>query len=358
MRRFKSRKYTEIVDRLADLPLEYSKLKASSILITGGTGLIGTMLVDLLMRLNSTYDLGIKVTVVTRSRHSAERRFDSKQYPDLEIVEADITSSRCRIGNDFDYIFHLASPTHPLSYAADPIGVIKANVNGLELLLESAAGSGARLVFASSVEIYGENRGDTDRFDEQYLGYIDCNTVRAGYNESKRLCEAMCQAWLCQKHVDVVIARLARVYGPTVLSSDSKASTQFIKNALAKEEIVLKSAGTQLFSYLYVEDAISGLLCVALNAASGEVYNLADPNSEVTLRSFAETVANWGETPVTFTAPKQEEAAGYSKATKALLDSRKIKEQLGWEAKTNFSTGIQETLDILREIKWATSNDE
>ena len=90
-----------------------------------------------------------------------------------------------------------------------------------------------RFLLASSNEIYGENRGDVEFFDETYCGFIDCNTLRAGYPESKRCSEAMCQAYAQQKGIDVVIARLTRCYGATLLKSDSKALSQFIGKAIS-----------------------------------------------------------------------------------------------------------------------------
>ena len=120
--------------------------------------------------------------------------------------------------------------------------------------------------------IYGENRGDTELFDESYCGYIDCNTLRAGYPESKRCGEALCQAYKKQKGVDVVVARLTRSFGPTLQLTDTKALTQFLKNGLNKENIVLKSAGTQYYSYTYAADAVTGLLTVLLQGESGAAY--------------------------------------------------------------------------------------
>ena len=105
----------------------------------------------------------------------------------------------------------------------------------------AVAANAERFLFTSSVEIYGENKGDTERFKEDYLGYIDCNTLRAGYPESKRAGEALCQAYLKQKKLDIVIPRLARTYGPSLLKTDTKAISQFIKNAVANEDIILKS---------------------------------------------------------------------------------------------------------------------
>lgn len=139
---------------------------------------------------------------------------------------------------------HAASNTHPRAYSTDPIGTITANVQGTYQLLEYAVNHQCeRFFFFSSVEVYGENRKDVDKFDESYLGYIDCNTVRAGYPESKRLGESLCNAFFAQKGQDFIIGRFSRVYGPTMSDEDSKAIAQFIKKAVAGEDIVLKSVG-------------------------------------------------------------------------------------------------------------------
>ena len=239
-----------------------------------------------------------------------------------------------------DYVLHLASNTHPLQYSTDPIGTITTNVFGTYNILEFAAKHGAtRCAIASSNEIYGENRGDTEFFDEKYCGYIDSNTMRAGYPESKRCSEAMCQAFIKQKRMDIVIPRFTRSYGPTMLLSDTKAISQFIRKAIAGEDIVLKSAGTQYYSYTYVADAVAGLLTILLCGNSGEAYNIADEQSDIMLKDLAALIAGYAGRKVVFDLPNEVEAEGYSKATKARLDSTKLK-ALGWSPKYNIREGI------------------
>ncbi|MBQ7446365.1 MAG: NAD-dependent epimerase/dehydratase family protein, partial [Eubacterium sp.] len=247
-----------------------------------------------------------------------------------------------------DYVIHLASNTHPLQYAADPIGTIMTNTMGLRNMLELAVSHHAkRFAFASSNEVYGENRGDVDLFDEEYCGYINSNTLRAGYPESKRCGEALCQAYRSQKGLDVVIPRFTRSYGPTILGDDSKAISQFIKKAVAGEDIMLKSAGTQNYSYTYVADAISGFLTVLLKGENGDAYNIADEASNITLRDLAQLLANLAGTKVVFEIPDQLEAAGYSTASKALLDGSKLK-NLGWRAQYGIEEGIRRMVDIMK----------
>ena len=187
-----------------------------------------------------------------------------------------------------------------------------------------------------------------EKFDEEYCGYINSNTMRAGYPESKRCGEALCQAYIRQKELDVVIPRLTRSYGPTLLESDTKALSQFLKKGIQGEDIVLKSQGTQYYSYTYMVDAVSGLLTVLLKGKCGEAYNIADDASDIMLKDLATIIAEYAGTKVVFEIPDEVEAVGYSKATKARLESKKL-QNLGWKAKYDIDTGIKRTMQILRK---------
>lgn len=204
------------------------------------------------------------------------------------------------------------------------------------------------VLFASSVEIYGENRGDVEKFDETYLGYIDCNTLCAGYPESKRCGEVLCQAYKKQYELDVVTPRLSRVYDPAMLLSDTKASSQFILKVAVDENIVFKSAGEQYYSYTYLTGAVSGLLTVFLKGESGDAYNIADENSDIRLKEFARLCAKAVGTKAVFEIPDANEAAGDSKATEARLDNSKLK-GLGWKAVTYIKSGIEKTVQLVKE---------
>ena len=197
------------------------------------------------------------------------------------------------------------------------------------------------------MEIYGQNRGDVEYFDEAYSGYIDCNTLRAGYPESKRLSEALCQAFVKEKGIDYVSARLPRTYGPTMLMSDTKALSQFIMKGLSCEDIVLKSQGYQFFSYAYVADSASAVLSIMLAGEKGAAYNIADSQSDISLRELAQLVAAASGTRLRFELPDSVEMAGYSTATKAVMDSSRLK-SLGWLPCYNIESGINRTLSILR----------
>ena len=343
--------YQEDIGYVAGLNLPWKKLNDKSILISGATGMIGSFLVDAIMYKNAYEDFRCHVYVIGRNEEKAKQRFGIYWKNDLfDFVKHDVNQSMDYLKIDkINYVLHLASNTHPVAYSTDPIGTITTNIMGVYNMLEFASRVGAeRMAFASSNEIYGENRGDVETFDETYVGYIDCNTMRAGYPESKRCGEALCQAYIAQKGLDVVIPRLTRSYGPTLLQSDTKALSQFIKKGLVHEDIVLKSAGTQYYSYTYVADAVAGLLTVLLLGEKGEAYNISDAASDIMLKDLAAIIAKESRTKVVFDLPDAVEAAGYSTATKARLDNTKLT-KLGFSARYDIETGIKRTLQIMAE---------
>lgn len=250
----------------------------------------------------------------------------------------------------------MASNTHPIQYSTDPIGTITTNVIGLQNMLEFALlYQSRRFIFASSNEIYGENRGDVEFFEENYCGYINSNTMRAGYPESKRCGEALCQAYRAQKGLDVIIARLTRSYGPTMLINDTKVISQFIRKAISKEDIVLKSDGNQYYSYTYVADAVSGLLYSLLYGENGAAYNIADVRSDIKLKDLASIAAKIAGRQIVFEVPDSLERAGYSITTKARLDGNKLK-QLGWKAQYDIQSGMERIIRTLSSNEWGSES--
>ena len=340
--------YIKDVRTIAEMELPWDVLKGATIVISGASGMIGSFLIDVLLA--GRPELNVHVFALVRNEKRAKERFAAYlEKGSLEIILADINVDiPCVDCGKADYVIHAASNTHPRAYATEPIQTLLTNVLGTEHMLRfGLAHKMKRFLFISSVEIYGENRGDVERFDESYCGYLDCNTLRAGYPEGKRAGEALCQAYIKEKEADVVITRLPRVFGPSMLQSDTKALSQFLKKGIAGEDIVLKSKGDQQYSYVYVADAVSGLLYSLLLGKTGEAYNVADESLDISLAELAKLIADYVRKDVVFELPDAVEQAGYSKAKKAMLDSKKLK-NIGWKTEFDMFSGISHTIDILR----------
>lgn len=316
-------------------------IKGKTFLITGATGLIGTHMIDALMALGS-----VKVYAVGRSKEKAfDRLGEYFDNPNFVFVEQDVMEP---FPDDLkiDYILPGASNTHPLDYSQYPVETIMINVKGAENALELARKCGASVLYFSSVEVYGNAVGN-DVFTENYTGKLNLSTSRACYTESKRVCEALCQSYISEYGVNVKIARLSRVFGPTMLSSDSKVSSQFINNALTNQDIVLKSKGNQFFSYTYVSDVVAAMLHILLWGESGKAYNVSNEKCNVHLKDFAEMCANYNGKNVVYDLPSEAEAKGYSIAVQAILDNGLLK-SIGFTPKYAMEEAVLRTIRILK----------
>jgi len=316
-------------------------LKGKSILITGATGLLGVCMIDALMMLDD-----VKVYAVGRSKEKAKNRLGEHFCnPMFEFIEQDVCNP---FPEDLkvDYIIPGASNTHPLAYSQYPVETMCINIKGAEHALNLAVACGATVLYPSTVEVYGNARG-TDIFTEDYTGILNLATSRACYTESKRASEALCQSYISERGAKVKIVRLSRIFSPTMLESDSKASSQFIKKAIAGEDIVLKSKGEQFFSYTYVADAVSAMLHVMLNGENGVAYNISAESCNVHLKDFARICAETAGKEVVFELPSETEMKGFSIAMQAILDNSKLK-SIGWTPRYEMKDAVERTISILK----------
>lgn len=328
--------YKKIVDGLGD---KRHLLKNKSILVTGANGLIGSYLSEFLMYCEAN------VYAMSRSMEKLKKRFEN--CSDINLIEQDLNEP-IKTDYKYDYIIHTASNSHPLAFSQDPVGTMKANLFGTMNLLECAKKSNSKFLYLSTGEIYGNNIDHA--FVENDLGIVDTKIARSCYPESKRAAETLCIAYNSQYNVNVNIARLCYVYGPTITDTNSRADAQFLRNALNGEDIVLKSKGAQRRTYCYVADTVCALLYILLYGENSEVYNISNPNSIVSVAEYAKTLADIVGVNLKFELPPEIETKGYSKQADSIIDSTKL-QNIGWKPLYNITKGLTNTISIKKELQ-------
>lgn len=325
--------------------LPWDKLSGCNILITGATGLIGSCLVDVLMnRKNINYDVYASGRNIVRSKELFKNyenniKFHFLQYDVMSKMDIDI---------EFDYIIHAASNANPSFYVSNPVETMKANIFGVANLLDYGIHHNLkRFLYISSGEVYGEGEGL--EFIESYSGFVDSMNPRSCYPTSKRAAETLCVSYCEEYDVECVIARPCHVYGPKFTEFDNRVYAQFIRNVLNHENIIMKSSGEQFRSWCYVVDCVSGILHILLKGENCNVYNIADSNSNVSIKTLAEMIAEIGGCHVEIVLPDEKEKKGYNLVKKSIYSTEKLM-SLGWTVRAAMKENLISTIEYLRNV--------
>lgn len=342
-----SKLYTEDLETTLAHAVDIEKLYGKKVLITGATGTIGSFAADALIHLNQKVKANIRVLLAGRSVEKLQNQFGN--HDNVKYLSYDLNAP-IEFDEAIDYVIHAAGNAHSAAFNGDPVGTIVGNIDSTHRLLEYMKNHGGkRCLYVSSGEVYGQGDISLDAFDETYSGYLDILSARSCYPLSKRMTENLCVSYWKQYDIESVIVRPCHTYGPFMTPSDNRAHTQFLHNALSGEDVVMKSAGTQMRSYNYVADCVAGLLTVLVNGNVGEAYNLANPKVRVTIAEFAEKIATAEECKVIFDDPTEADVANRSPIPKQILATEKL-ESLGWQPAFSIDLGIRHTLDILKEM--------
>lgn len=310
------------------------------VIVTGACGMIGTMLSYALIKSGAVV-YGIDIS----EQRAIERFKDFIELGSFVFINCDITKP-LQLDCDADYIIHAASNAYPKAFELDPVGTMLQNFFGLKYLLDYSTKKNARLIYISTGEVYGQYSGED--FKEDSYGFIDVLNPRSCYPQSKRASETLLASYVKQYGTDAVIVRLSHVYGLTATSSDTRASTEFIRSGAAGENIVMKSKGEQVRSYTYIADCVAATLFVLFNGTAGEAYNVAFENSIISIRDMAELIAQICGVEVEFQIPCDSQKASFNPATRSVLDGGKLS-KLGYKGHYDIYEGIKRTLQALKE---------
>lgn len=309
--------------------IDLEALRNTTVLVTGGTGLVGFNLIQELVKVKASRSL--RILALVRNMEKARRVF-APFLDQIELVFGDVIHE-LTISESIDYIIHGASITSSKAFVETPVETIMTSVMGLRNILELCRRKHIRsVVFLSSMEVYGTPKDDSV-LTETDLGYLNSLNLRSSYPESKRMCESLCVAYANEYGVPVKIARLAQTFGPGMQPEDKRAIVQFLHSAMSNQDIAIKASGESARMYLYTFDAVSALITLLLCGEDGCTYNVANKETYCSIRTLADTIVKvtGANCQVRVNTGSEEERRIYPPDSFLRLDTSKL-EALGWKA--------------------------
>lgn len=311
-------------------------MQRKRVLITGAAGFLGSHLCDRFIK--EGYHVFAMDNLITGNLDNIQHLFKLEQF---EFYHHDVTKF-IHIPGNLDYILHFASPASPIDYLKIPIQTLKVGAMGTHNCLGLAKAKGARMLVASTSEVYGDPLVHPQT--EEYWGNVNPVGPRGVYDEAKRYMESITMAYHTFHGVDTRIVRIFNTYGPRMRLNDGRALPAFIGQALRGEDLTVFGDGSQTRSFCYVDDLVEGIYRLLLSDYTMPV-NIGNPN-EISLKEFAEEVLSLTGNkvkivykPLPVDDPKQRQP-----------DISKAKKLLGWEPRIDRSEGLKLTYDYFRSL--------
>ena len=328
--------------------LNLEDLRDATVLITGGTGLVGFNLLQELARVKAS--LNIRIFALVRNTEKAQRVF-APFLDQVELVCGDVREE-LTLSDSIDFIIHGASITSSKMFVENPVETIMTSFMGIRNMLELGRKKNVRsMVFLFSMEVYGVSKDDA-LLTEADVGYLNPLSIRSSYPESKRMSESLCVAYAKEYGVPVKIARLAQTFGPGMQPEDKRAIVQFLQSALSQKDIEIKASGESARMYLYTFDAVSGLVTLLLHGETAAAYNVANKDTYCSVRTLAESIVKvvGGNSRVLVNTGTEEERRIYPPDSFLRLDTSGV-ESLGWKPYYDLETSIQNLKDYMEDVR-------
>eukprot|EP01134_Creolimax_fragrantissima_P007310 CFRG7310T1 len=316
-----------------DSPVAPGNKNKKRILVTGGAGFVGSHLVDKLMKQGN--EVMVMDNYFTGRKRNVEHWLG---HPRFELVRHDVVQP---FFVEVDQIYHLACPASPPHYQYNAIKTIKTSTEGTINMLGLAHRVKARLLMASTSEVYGDPKVHPQV--ETYWGNVNPIGPRACYDEGKRVAESLCYAYHKQENVDIRVARIFNTFGPRMHPHDGRVVSNFITQALSKSPITIYGDGEQTRSFQYVEDLVDGLIAL-MNSNYGQPVNLGNPD-EYTIKNFAEYIVEivGNNVPITYVD------AVIDDPQRRKPDITVAKRELGWSPKWSVKNGLKSTIEYFQQ---------
>lgn len=315
----------DIDELVASFPMR-DELRGARVLVTGATGLIGSMLAHTLLQL----DADIRIVAPLRNMAKALVMFEKDELARMEIVECDLATFDYSSLGAVDYVVHCAAPTASKYFVEHPVETFNVILDGTRRLLDYAREHPVKaMVYLSSLEVYGTMTDDAVKVTEDLQGYLDPLQARSCYPMGKRAAECLCHLYAQEYGVNVSIARFTQTTGAGVGAADNRILVQFVRLATEGKDIVLHTKGDSARPYLYTTDGVSAILYLLLKGKRGEAYNIANEETYLSARDLAEQVRSYLNPQINVRVEINDNM-GYAPATHLRLSTHKL-ETLGWK---------------------------
>lgn len=310
------------------------------ILVTGGAGFIGSHLCDVLLGRGD--EVWCVDNYLTGSKTNIEPLLANNRFKLIEADVAEPVANYLDFDEGIEEIYHLASPASPRGYQDEPVKTYKVNSFGTHYLCEFAYNTGAKILFASTSEVYGDPKEHPQK--EEYWGNVNIRGVRSCYDVSKRFGEMVQTVWHRQNNLSIRTIRIFNTYGPRMDLRDGRVFPNLIGQALRNEPITVYGDGSQTRSYCYVTDLVDGIVAVMDNQkAEGAVYNLGNPDERTVLdtaKLIKELTKSSSE--IIFKELPSDDP------TRRQPDISRVKTDIGWEPKVDLIAGLEKTIEYFR----------
>lgn len=340
------------IEKLISQRKYFESFENSSILVTGATGLLGSILIKSILSYAKQNQKKIIVYAACRSKEKFEKVFEDYIYDNLNPIYSDITSIDIS-SIEIDYIVHGASITDSKTFVEKPVETISIALDGTRNLLQQCIGKSLKgFIYLSSLEVYGSFNSfeGIKNVTENEAGYINVLSVRSSYSEGKRMVENICAAYASEYKLPIKIVRLCQTFGAGVEYNDNRVFAQFARAVIEHKDIVLKTKGETIRNYCYTTDAVSGILTVLAKGSVGEAYNIANIQTTISIANMANLFCSLypdSNSKVVFDIKEDAEKLGYNPVIKLQLDSSKLV-ALGWTVVVDFENMCKRLVEGMR----------
>jgi UDP-glucuronate decarboxylase len=329
---------SEIVNRIQNISQD---LSGKTVLITGARGFLGRYFIEIFKQLNNQH-LVVPVHVIALDNLITSGKYAEKIIDDsnIEFIQHDVTE-KFSFNKEIHYVIHAAGIASPQYYQKYPLETLDVAINGTKNMLQLAREKNSKFTFFSSSEIYGNPDPQNIPTKEEYWGNVSSLGPRACYDESKRVGETLCYIFNQQYGVKTNIVRPFNFYGPGMQEKDYRVLPNFASRIKAKKPLKVYGRGDQTRTFCYITDALTGLLQVILRGSLNEVYNIGNPEPEVSVIHLAEIINKILDYKISYDVIDYPDNYPNNEPNRRCPDIKKVQEHLGYNPQVKLEDGLK-----------------